>query len=60
MLDCGAAGDLLNLHAAMAPCVPGYAEIGLGLNAGRLMGNAYASWIATYAGPDYQAAAAAI
>jgi len=59
VLDCGAAGDLLDLYAAMAPCVPGYAEIGLGLNAGRPMGNAYASGIATYAGPDYQAAAAA-
>ena len=59
VLDCGAAGDLLDLYAALAPCVLGYAEIGLGLNTGRAVGNPYASWIATYAGPDYQAAAAA-
>lgn len=59
VLDCGAAGDLLDLYAALAPCVLGYAEIGLGLSTGRAAGNPYASWIATYAGPDYQAAAAA-
>src|SRR3546814_5577498 len=29
VLDCGAAGDLLDLHVALAPCVIGYAEIGL-------------------------------
>jgi len=28
VLDCGAAGDLLDLYAALAPCVLGYAEIG--------------------------------
>ena len=28
VLDCGAAGDLLDLHVALAPCVIGYAEIG--------------------------------
>jgi thiaminase/transcriptional activator TenA len=59
VLDCGAAGDLLDLYAALAPCVLGYAEIGLGLSTGRAVGNPYASWIAAYAGPDYQAAAAA-
>ncbi len=58
VLDCGAAGDLLDLYAALAPCVLGYAEIGPALAAGQrvggLQGNPYASWIATYAGPDYQ------
>jgi thiaminase/transcriptional activator TenA len=62
VLDCGAAGDLLDLYAALAPCVLGYAEIGPALAAGQGVGdpqgNPYASWIATYAGPDYQAAAA--
>jgi len=62
VLDCGAAGDLLDLYAALAPCVLGYAEIGQVLAAGQAAGgqqrNPYASWIATYAGPDYQAAAA--
>ncbi len=28
VLDCGAAGDLLDLHVTLAPCVIGYAEIG--------------------------------
>ena len=65
VLDCGAAGDLLDLYAALAPCVLGYAEIGpalaagqAGHSAGRPMANPYAAWIAAYAGPDYQAAAA--
>lgn len=62
VLDCGAAGDLLDLYAALAPCVLGYAEIGPALAAGQppgtFSGNPYASWITTYAGPDYQAAAA--
>ena len=57
VLDCGAAGDLLDLYAALAPCVLGYAEIGLQLAARPIPGNPYAAWIATYAGPDYQAAA---
>lgn len=58
VLDCGAAGDLLDLYAALAPCVLGYAEIGPALSSRQLPGNPYASWIATYAGPDYQAGAA--
>ena len=61
VLDCGAAGDLLDLYAALAPCVLGYAEIGPALAAGQVgdrVANPYAAWIAAYAGPDYQAAAA--
>ena len=61
VLDCGAAGDLLDLYAALAPCVLGYAEIGPALAAGQAgatSANPYAAWIATYAGLDYQAAAA--
>lgn len=57
VLDCGAAGDLLDLYAALAPCVLGYAEIGAQLAAWAVPGNPYADWIATYAGPDYQGAA---
>ena len=57
VLDCGAARDLLDLYAALAPCVLGYAEIGPELAAQPVPGNPYAAWIATYAGPDYQAAA---
>lgn len=59
VLDCGAAGDLLDLYAALAPCVLGYAEIGVQLAARPAPGNPYAPWIATYAGPDYQGAAGA-
>ena len=62
VLDCGAAGDLLDLYAALAPCVLGYAEIGPALaarQAGNPVANPYAAWIAAYAGPNYQAAAAA-
>ncbi len=58
VLDCGAAGDLLDLYAALAPCVLGYAEIGRQLAARAAPRNPYAAWIATYAGPEYQAAAA--
>ncbi len=57
VLDCGAAGDLLDLYAALAPCVLGYAEIGAQLAARPAPGNPYAPWVATYAGPEYQAAA---
>jgi thiaminase/transcriptional activator TenA len=61
VLERGMAGDLLDLHVALAPCVIGYAEIGAWLDAdvGTLRdGNPYADWIAMYAGADYQAVAA--
>jgi thiaminase/transcriptional activator TenA len=62
VLERGAAGDLLDLHTALAPCVVGYAEIGLALAvdpATRRDGNPYRSWIEMYAGEDYQAVARA-
>jgi thiaminase/transcriptional activator TenA len=62
VLERGAAGDLLDLHAALAPCVVGYAEIGLTLAADpatRRDGNPYRSWIEMYAGEAYQAVARA-
>ncbi|CAM5304071.1 Thiaminase-2 OS=Afipia felis OX=1035 GN=tenA PE=4 SV=1 [Afipia felis] len=57
VLDCGAAGDLLDLHVALAPCVVGYAEIGRelaphGIDA--LGDHPYREWIAEYAGDAYQ------
>lgn len=57
VLERGLAGDLLDLHVALAPCVLGYAEIGLVLAADpgtRRAGNPYLPWIEMYAGDDYQ------
>ena len=53
----GTAGDLLDLHAALAPCVHGYAEIGTALAPRANANNPYAAWIGAYAGADYQDAA---
>ena len=62
VLDCGAAGDLLDLHVALAPCVVGYAEIGRelaphGIDA--LGDHPYREWIAEYAGEAFQGFAVA-
>lgn len=53
VLEAGFSGDFLDLMAALAPCVLGYGEIGARL-AGQGPAPAYADWIATYAGEDYQ------
>jgi len=57
VLDCGLGGDLLDLLVALAPCVVGYAEIGLTLAAtpnALADTNRYRSWIEMYAGAEYQ------
>lgn len=57
VLDCGAAGDLLDLHVALAPCVVGYAEIGTALApraAQAAGGHPYGEWIGEYASAGYQ------
>ena len=57
VLERGMAGDLLDLHAALSPCIVGYAEIGsaLAASAGQAaMDNPYAAWIEMYAGNEYQ------
>lgn len=57
VLDCGAAGDLLDLHVALAPCVIGYAEIGRSLTPDgidALGDHPYREWIGEYAGAAYQ------
>lgn len=62
VLDCGAAGDLLDLHVALAPCVIGYAEIGNNLTpdgVAALADHPYREWIGEYAGEVYQGVAAA-
>ncbi|GAB7529575.1 TenA family protein [Pseudomonas sp. 3A(2025)] len=61
VLDCGAAGDLLELHAALAPCVIGYAVIGRALapeGVEALADHPYRDWIAEYASDGYQQVAA--
>jgi thiaminase/transcriptional activator TenA len=60
VLDCGAAGDLLDLHVALAPCVIGYAEIGHNLapnGIDALDNHPYREWIGEYAGDVYQGVA---
>ncbi len=51
VLEAGYSGDILDLLAALAPCVLGYGAIGARL-AGS--GGPYRDWIETYAGADYQ------
>ncbi|QCO55401.1 thiaminase II [Pseudorhodobacter turbinis] len=53
VLDAGHSGDLLDLLAALAPCVMGYGEIGRHLAATKTS-DTYAEWINTYASAEYQ------
>lgn len=54
VMERGLAGDVLDLHAALAPCVVGYAEIGLALRDGAALdGNPYREWIEAYSGEEY-------
>ncbi|MFY2824129.1 thiaminase II [Ruegeria sp. MALMAid1280] len=59
VLEAGYSGDLLDLLAALAPCVMGYGEIGARL-ASEATSDTYRDWINTYAGPDYQGACQAV
>ena len=58
VLDTGMSGDLLDLLAALSPCVMGYAEIGAWLAADpasdRSDRNPYRDWIEMYAGAEYR------
>jgi thiaminase (transcriptional activator TenA) len=61
VLERGQAGDLLDLHVALAPCVIGYAEIGQWLAhmmPGTFEDHPYGKWIEMYAGDEYQGVAA--
>ncbi|WP_440997061.1 thiaminase II [Arhodomonas sp. SL1] len=63
VLETGMSGDLLDLLAALAPCVVGYAEIGARLSKAPetvLEGNPYRSWIETYAGEEFQGLAQSV
>lgn len=62
VLERGLAGDQLDLHVALSPCVVGYAEIANRLKvdpASKLDGNPYMPWIEMYSGDDYQSVARA-
>jgi thiaminase/transcriptional activator TenA len=57
VLDRGLAGDRLDLEAALAPCIIGYAEIAAERRADshtRRDGNPYRDWLDLYAGAEYQ------
>lgn len=60
VLDAGMSGDLLDLNVALAPCVVGYAEIGLRLAPAITdhPEHPYAEWIGEYGSQWYQQAAA--
>ncbi|GAB6054068.1 TenA family protein [Magnetospira thiophila] len=62
VLEKGHAGDLLDLHVALAPCIVGYGEIGRRLAADpatKRDNNPYGAWIDMYASDDYQQVARA-
>lgn len=64
VLDCGMAGDVLDLHVALAPCTIGYAEIGAHLQPrlaehGGEAAHPYGEWIAEYSGVEFTAASQA-
>ncbi len=62
VLDCGLAGDRLDLETALAPCVVGYAEaVALLLEDPTTVreGNTYNAWMEAYSGPEYVAAVSA-
>ena len=60
IMDAGFSGDLLDLLAALAPCVFGYAEIGAKLNDCTNTPDLYREWIDTYAAADYTGACHAV
>jgi thiaminase (transcriptional activator TenA) len=59
VLDAGMAGDLLDLQAALAPCIVGYAEIGAQLTQDGCDNpeNPFQRWIQEYASEAYQSLA---
>ena len=57
VLDCGLAGDLLDLAVALSPCVVGYGVIARGLAKTAASQTPYRFWIDAYAGTEYGAVA---
>ena len=56
VLERGMAGDLLDLHVALSPCLVGYAEIARAIGP-VASNNPYRAWVETYASADYQSGA---
>jgi len=59
LLERGLAGNLTDFHAALTPCVVGYAEIGQRLSGSAVASNPYREWIQMYASEEYQQVAEA-
>ncbi|WP_170600820.1 thiaminase II [Ruegeria arenilitoris] len=59
VLEAGYSGDLLDLLAALAPCVMGYGEIGTRL-AAEAASDTYRDWINAYSSSEYQEACQAV
>ena len=62
VLEKGVSGDLLDIYAALSPCVVGYGEIGNKLKTDpntKKNGNPYMEWIDEYASDGYQSVAIA-
>jgi thiaminase/transcriptional activator TenA len=62
VLERGMAGDLLDLHVALAPCIVGYGEIALAIRddpATKKEANLYQAWIDMYLSEEYQTAVSA-
>ena len=60
VMDAGLSGDLLDLLAALAPCVFGYAEIGAKLQGCTNTTRLYREWIDAYAAEEYTGACRAV
>lgn len=54
VMDAGLSGDFLDLMAALAPCLFGYAVIGAAIEKTAAADTPYREWIDTYAGDAYQ------
>ncbi|OOF70718.1 thiaminase II [Rodentibacter caecimuris] len=62
ILDCGYHGTLVDLYAAIAPCVLGYAEISKMINERQISppNNPYQKWIDSYSSVEFQQSVAKI
>ena len=60
VMDTALSGDILDLLAALAPCVFGYGEIGLNLKESNDTLPQYREWIDMYCGDEYQSVCDAV